>query len=151
MKDLEEESESRWNEDILKSGSGANLNPDLWQQTQYHRGVVGQTCILTTHLNNLWFLTSPVEFSPWQKPNSGDSNGTDAEQKLHVSTAEHLLLRNLHKHNTVSTFEVLNQIHKIVWLFYKLGNKFMVVSGENYVNTTQFCTAVGNYFWTRTY
>ncbi|KAG4954390.1 hypothetical protein JHK87_039984 [Glycine soja] len=30
------------------------------------------------------------------KPTSGDSNGTDAEQKLHVSTADHLLLRNLH-------------------------------------------------------
>lgn len=79
--DLVEESKSTWNEDILKSGSGVNLNADLWQHTQNHSGVQGQTCIQTAHLNNLWCLPLPLlPFSPWQKATSGDSKGTDAEQ-----------------------------------------------------------------------
>lgn len=78
---LEGSEESKQNEDILKSGSGANLNTNLWQHTQNHRGVIGQTSIETAHLGNLWRLTlSLLQSSPWQKPNSGDSNGTDAEQ-----------------------------------------------------------------------
>jgi len=79
--ELFEESESIQNEDILKSGSGANLNTNLWQHTQNHSGVLGQTSIQTAHLNNLRRLTLPLlQFLLWQKPNSGDSNGTGAEQ-----------------------------------------------------------------------
>lgn len=71
----------------MKRADGASCEADLLQHTQCHKGVGGHMRMETAQRSSLWLGPVPAsDFSPWQKAFSGESNGTEAEQKLHSSS-----------------------------------------------------------------
>ena len=76
---------------MLKDDQGNSLAAHLWQQMQNHIGsVIEQSCIETEQRGSRWFLFNLL---PAQVAVSGDSKGTEAEQKLQLSSFMQLLMK----------------------------------------------------------
>lgn len=77
---------------MVKNDWGINLPAHLRQQTQNHIGsVIEQSCIDTAQRGSWWFLFNLL---PAQVAVSGDSKGTEAEQKLQLSSFMQSLMKD---------------------------------------------------------